>query len=232
MMTKTFFISSLLLLATVSSSARTDAYVQKGQKTSRQYNTIDYRHEIRIGIGGTGFERTYFPNSVHMSYTDRPSTATYLEKQNHKYIPHLFAEYEYTLLPWLSLGGQVDFSGFSWDNHYYNGGANIIIKSEPQNCYNIAIQGICRFNWLRRKHIILYSGIGLGADINTGTEVDPYGKKNIVGIAATPVLIGISAGAGHWFGSFECSGINAMKNPTQIFLVGGRMFSFSAGFKF
>jgi len=231
MNTRLLFVAALFFLLTTGAGANTSEG-QEALKPYRQYDTIDYRNELRIGIGGTGFERTYFPNSVHMNYTDRPATATYLEKQNHKYIPHLFIEYDYTLLPWLSLGGQVDFSGFSWDNHYYRGGSNVIIMTEPQNCYNIVIQALCRFNWLRRKHMMLYSGIGLGADINTGTEVDPYGKTTICGIAFTPVLIGISAGAGHWFGSFEVSGLNAMKDPSQILLLGGRMFSLSAGFRF
>jgi len=201
-------------------------------RTSRQFNLLDYRQEVRIGIGGLAFERTYFANSSHLSYLDRPQSATYMEKQNHRYIPHIFAEYDYTFRPWLTVGCQVDFSGFSWQNQFFHGGSNTPYLTEEQNCYNIVIQANCRFNWLRREHWMLYSGLGLGTDINTGTEADPYGNKTLVGVAVTPVVIGISAGAGHWFGSIDFNGINAMKDPARIFIVGGRLISISAGFKF
>lgn len=223
-------LCSILFLCMAVTAAQ--AGEKKEEKPSRQYNTVEFRNEVRIGIGDNGFEKTFFGNSVHMSYVDRPESATYLEKQNHKYVPHVFAEYDYNLLPWLSLGGQIDFSGFSWDNQYYRGGSDTIVKSEEQNCYNIVIQGICRFNWLRRKHFMLYSGIGLGMDINTGTEVDPYGKKTIPGIAVSPILLGLRGGAGHWFGALEFGGINALKDPSQLLLVGARTLSLSAGYKF
>lgn len=204
---------------------------EKG-KQSRQYDEIEFKNEVRLGIGGIGFERTFFGSSVHMSYTDRPESVTYLEKQNHRYFPHIFAEYDYNLLPWLSVGGQIDFSGFTWDNHYYDGGYDIIMRTERQNCYNIVLQAICRFNWLRREHFTLYSSIGLGMDINTGTEIDPYGKATVPGIAVTPILLGIRGYKGPWFGAFEFGGINAMKDPTQIFLLGARSLSLSAGYRF
>jgi len=126
----------------------------------------------------------------------------------------------------------VDFSGFSWKDCYYKGGSDAVVSTQEQNCYNIVIQGICRFNWFRREVVSLYSGLGLGADINTGTEVDPYGKKTIPGIALTPILIGVNVGKGHWFGSFELSFINAMKDPSQLFLVGARPLSLSLGYRF
>lgn len=225
---RTLLIVSAFCLTTFSAYAGG----KDDKKPSTQYDLIDFRHEVKIGIGGTAFERTYFPNSVRLSYIDRPSSATYVEKQNHKYIPHIYAEYYYTLLPWLSLGGQVDFSGFSWQDQYYHGGANLVYRTENQNCYNIVIQAMCRFNWLRREYWGLYSGIGLGTGINTGTEADPFGRKTLAGIAVTPVVIGIKAGAGHWFGTFEFSGLNSMKGTAQLFLVGGRLFSVSAGYKF
>lgn len=192
----------------------------------------EYRQEVKVGIGTAMFERHFYANSAAMSYVDRPAGATYLEKQRHRYIPHIYAEYFYTFKPWFSLGGQVDMGGFTWENRYFRGGSDDIVSKDKQNCFNIAVQAFARFNWLRKKYISLYSGIGTGVAVNTGTEVDPYGHKTLVGIALTPVPIGISAGKGHWFGSVEISGLNSLKSKDQMFLLGARLVSISGGYRF
>lgn len=235
MKTLQIFATILLCLCTAipaTAAGKADKQDKPDKKPSKQYDVIEHRHEVRLGIGGTAFERTFFPNSIHMSYTDRPSTASYVEKQSHSYLPHFFVEYDYTFLPWLTVGGQIDVGSFSWKNNTYKGGSSLIYSTEKQNCQNITIQALCRFNWLRRKYFGLYSGLGLGVGINTGTEVDIYGKHTGVGVAVTPVLIGCTGGAGHWFGSLEISGINSLRGVHELYLVGGRMISISATYKF
>ena len=89
-------------------------------------------NEFRLGIGDWIFEASYFRSTGVGNYQDRPSGTIYHEKQNYRYIPHIFAEYNRQLRPWLWAGAQVDFGGFSWDSVSIPGGTNTITESSSE----------------------------------------------------------------------------------------------------
>ena len=155
------------------------------------------RHEVHLGYGDSLMETVLF--------------------RDRSYLPHMYAEYDYTIWPWLSVGAQVDFSGFWWDD---------------DNCYNIAVMPHLRFNWLRRDGLSLYSALRAGVDINTGTETNVQGNTTDTGLALGSTFLGISCGRGPVFATVELAPITAMKGRSIVFLAGSRLISFSLGYRF
>ena len=189
-------------------------------------------NEFRLGIGDWIFEASYFRTTGVGNYQDRPSGTIYHEKQNYRYIPHIFAEYNRQLRPWLWAGAQVDFGGFSWDSVSIPGGTNTITESSSENCYNISILPSLRFDWFRTEYFKMYSALRVGIDINTGSETDMFGKKTVVAPCFTPAVLGITAGKGNIFGNLEIGGLYALRNKNLVYMFGSRLISASISFRF
>lgn len=189
-------------------------------------------NEFRLGFGDWIFEASFFRTVGDGNYLDRPSDAVYHEKQNYRYIPHIFAEYNRQLLPWLWAGAQVDFGGFSWNSVSIRGGSNLVTESSSENCYNISILPSLRFDWFRTEYLRMYSALRAGIDINTGTETDMFGKKTAIAPCFTPAVLGITAGKGNVFGNLELGGLYALRNKNLVYMFGSRLISVSISYRF
>lgn len=211
--------SLIIIIASILSCAAASAQI------------TDKKHEVRIGIGENTMQRVAFRDTPHSTYSNLPS-GSFKESQGHSYIPHFFVEYNYNIKKWLSVGAQLDLSGFSWTDCYYNAGSDIIARSEAQNCINACILPQVRFNWLRKQYFTMYSAIRAGIDINGGTETDVYGHKTVCVPAVAPAFIGINAGKGRYFGAVEISPILAFKNQHMVYLPMSRIISISGGIRF
>lgn len=163
------------------------------------------KHEVRIGWGGAGYERAVFYNS----YT----------RQNYRYSGHIFGEYQYHFNHWLSAGLQLDWEKVSWNSNQY--------------FTNFSILPDVRFTYFKRPWVNMYSGIGIGMCINSGTEIDSRGRKTVCSPATNLTLFGISVTHPKgFFGSFEIGGIDAAVSKNEIYMAASRILSISFGYRF
>lgn len=166
------------------------------------------RHEIRVGWGDMGFEKAAFHNS--------------LQKVDYQHIGHFFAGYRYSFLKWLGAGMDVDYSRVNW---------RTVEDDARHNYRNISLIPSVRFTYFRKKIVTMYSGIGVGVNINTGSDLDYAGRQTMAVAVFNPTWFGISLNCKNWFGTFEFSPLISMKNSNQIFMINARMFSLSIGYR-
>ena len=190
------------------------------------------RHEVRIGVGDMLFETMIWHDQVHKRYADAPAEVLYPEKRNYRYLPHISGEYAYHLLPWLSLGCTLDFQQTYWDTEYYNSEDDLIKGKKKENFYNLCIMPTVRFNYFRREHVGLYSAVGVGIDINGGTEKNAFGRNTIVGAALDLRPLGVIFGGGHYWGYVEIGGLNALQSTNAMFMLGSELVRAGLSFKF
>jgi len=166
------------------------------------------RHEFRIGWGSMGFEKAAFHDSK-----------TY---GNYRYSGHIFAGYRYSFTNWLGAGMDVDFGNVSWVKNS---------DSSKHNFQNISIIPSARFTYYRKGIVTMYSGIGVGLNINTGTEIDYLGRKTVCAPVFNPVLYAISLNWKNWFGTFELGPLVSLNSKNEIFMAGSRGLSISIGYR-
>lgn len=163
------------------------------------------KHEIRVGWGDMGFEKAAFRNSQ--------------QNTDYRYAGHFFAGYRYSFYKWLSVGFDADFSNVSWKVKGQSG----------HNCQNIVLLPSVRFTYFDKGIVKMYGGLGVGLDINTGSEIDYKGRQTLATMAINPVLYGISLNWKNFFGAFELGGLFSARGTNEIFLMGSRLISVSVG---
>ena len=232
-------ILAFLGLACMSAEAQTDSTVAKiisenHEIIARKAGIVKpYAHEIRLGVGDGFFDTVAFPDTPHRPYSTAPAGITFVEQQNHSYLPHFFLEYNWTPDNRWSFGAMVDFFGFQWDNVSYQGGSDDPVSTSHENCYNYAVMGHARFNWYRKSDKwCVYSAFHAGLDINTGTETDMYGRQTEVGIAFAPTLLGVQYGYKHFFVAGELGSHFAFKDALNLYSALSKIVSISAGVRF
>lgn len=192
-----------------------------------------YQHEIRLGVGDGFFDTIAFQDTPHRPYSMYSPGLTYIEQQNHSYLPHFFAEYNWTPDNRWSFGVQLDFFGFKWENVSYVGGSDDPVSIDNANCYNYAVMGHVRFNWNRdNDKWRVYSSLHLGFDINTGSEKDMYGRKTEVGLAFEPTLLGVQYSYKHFFVAGELGSHFAFKDQFNVYSALSKIVSISTGVRF
>ena len=162
------------------------------------------KHEVRIGWGDSMYESAVFYNSYSRS--------------NYRYSGHLFGEYQYHFNHFLSAGLQLDWEKVSWnDGEYFT---------------NLSILPDVRFTYFHRPWVNMYSGLGIGLCVNSGTDVDYKGRTTACSPCVGLTAFGISVGRNGWFGSFEIGGLNALVGTNEIYMAGSRLLSISFGYRF
>ncbi len=233
-------IIALIGMGCLSARAQTDSTVLKIIEENHEIITQKYKayktyaHEIRLGIGDGFFDTIAFPDTPHRPYSTAAPGITFLEEHNHKFLPHFFAEYNWTPdeSRW-GFGVLADFFGFKWDDVSYLGGSDDPVSTEEQNCYNIAVMGHIRYNWYRKgPNWRVYSALHLGLDINTGSETDMYGRKTEVGFAFSPTILGVQYGYGHFFAAAELGSHFAFKDALNLYSAFSKILTVSAGVRF
>lgn len=186
-------------------------------------------HAIRIGWGDQLFESLMwremppfdvYPPNYHQTYGE-----------NYCYTQHWFLEYQYRTNYWFSLGAMVDYSGVMWEKVVRDGIGTELDRIES-NFHNIAMLATLRFTYLHTKLVSMYSGLGMGVLVNTGSEIDYRQRTTAWAPAFNFTLLGLSVGNERWFGSIEYGGMYSFMNANEIYLCKSRMFTASIGVKF
>lgn len=186
-------------------------------------------HELRIGWGDQMFETLMWRD---MGYpTVMPSTYQAIYNEHFRYTQHWFVEYLYNFNYWYSFGMQIDYSGVLWDEVLRNGRGKEMVRDENHNFHNICIIPAVRFSYFHREYTSLYSSIGVGLNINTGSELDYKSRKTALAPAAHIALLGLRVGKGRFYGSIELGGLFSLVNNNEIYMLGSRIFSTSFAVK-
>jgi len=223
MQRKWLFLAFLLLLLPIKMAA----------ETREERDSL--KHEIRLGWGDQMFENltwqvtapvTVLPESGYL----HPGDFRQMRSEQYRYTQHWFAEYQYRVNRWFGVGFMFDGSGVLWKDVVRDGYGKEI-ESTDHNFYNLLFLPTARFTYYNQKYISLYSSVGLGLDVNGGTEKNMYGKTVDYGFAFSAALLGISANYQRWFWNFEYGGTYAMRTANDVFLLKSRMFTLSFGIR-
>lgn len=208
-----------------------------GVRAESRLDRLSMRHEIRVGWGDQLFETmawhepstmTIIPANPYLS----PQDFREQRKENYTYYQHVFAEYHYRSNDWFSVGVMLDGSGFSWENVVRDGKGSQVGDPVAQYCLNMVLMPTMRFTYYWHENVNIYSGLGFGMDVNSGTETDIRGRKTVVGAVADLRLLGVSANYKRCFAAVEIGGMIALENANAIFLFGSKMFTASIGVRF
>ena len=196
-----------------------------------KWDYLTHRNELRIGWGDQLFETLMWHNPTSIVNT-MPTTYSQIYPEDYRYYQHLWIEYQWRFNHWFSLGGMVDGSGVSWDEVTRNGKGEETGRDPNHHFYNIIFMPTIRFTYFHHPNVNLYSGLGFGMDINSGTEKDSKGRYTDVGAAVNVTVFGVSANYQRWFMTVDFGGMTALKNTNTIFLACSRMINVSIGARF
>lgn len=196
-----------------------------------KWTHITQRNELRIGWGDQLFESLIWHNPTSI-ITTMPDSYQQVYKENYSYNQHVWMEYQWRFTHWFSLGAMVDFSHVGWDEVTRNGKGAELNRKEEQFFYNAVIMPTIRFTYFHHENVNFYSGLGIGLDINGGTETNALGNHTDVGAAINLTVFGISANYQRWFWTVDCGGLYALKNMNTIFLMSSRIVNVGMGVRF
>jgi hypothetical protein len=196
-----------------------------------KWTHITQRNELRIGWGDQLFESLIWHNPTSI-ITTMPDSYQQVYKENYSYNQHVWMEYQWRFTHWFSLGAMVDFSHVGWDEVTRNGKGAELNRKEEQFFYNAVIMPTIRFTYFHHENVNFYSGLGVGLDINGGTETNALGNHTDVGAAINLTVFGISANYQRWFWTVDCGGLYALKNMNTIFLMSSRIVNVGMGVRF
>ena len=196
-----------------------------------KWTHITQRNELRIGWGDQFFESLIWHNPTSI-ITTMPDSYQQVYKENYSYNQHVWMEYQWRFTHWFSLGAMVDFSHVGWDEVTRNGKGSELNRKENQFFYNAVIMPTIRFTYFHHENVNFYSGLGIGLDINGGTETNALGNHTDVGAAINLTVFGISANYQRWFWTVDCGGLYALKNMNTIFLMSSRIVNVGMGVRF
>lgn len=190
-----------------------------------------YRNEVRIGWGDQLFESAVWHNPTHIINT-MPLDYRQTYHENYSNDQHLWVEYQWRFTHWFSLGGMADLSNTRWDDVVRNGAGEEVSRSKNHFFYNLVFMPTVRFTYLHHPYVNLYSGLGMGVNINGGTETGIYGTKTEAGIAMNVTLIGLSANYKRWFAAVDFGGLYAFRNANVVYMLSSRIMNVSIGARF
>jgi|GEM_PF-515183 len=187
-------------------------------------------HQLRIGWGDQLFETLVWYDQPHSTLYPESYIGQYEER--YRYTQHWFVEYQYRIRYWFNVGGMIDYSGVVWDKVNRNGLGEEVSREKNCNFHNIAIMATAQFTYMHTKYVSLHSGLGVGLNINTGSEIDYRGRKTALAPALNLTVLGMSVGNEKWFGAVEFGGLYSLMNIHEVYLAGSRMFTLSVGCRF
>ena len=187
-------------------------------------------HEVRIGWGDMLFEMLVWHESAYP--TALPEQYMEVYNEQFRYTQHWFAEYMYNASYWYSLGCLVDYSGVLWDKVMRNGRGEELSRDKNHWFCNISIVPTIRFSYYRSPYVSLYSSLGVGLNINTGSELDFKGRRTAMVPVVNISLLGVRVGHGRWFGAVELGGMISLLSTNEVYMLGSRLFTASFGYCF
>lgn len=189
-----------------------------------------FPHQLRIGWGDQMFETLVWYHQPHPTIYPESYIGQY--EEDFRYVQHWFAEYQYRAKYWFNVGAMVDYSGVLWDKVRRNGKGEELDREADCSFHNIAIMLTMRFTYFHSKYVSLYSGLGAGMNINTGSEVDYLDRHTVVAPALNITALGMNVGNNRWFGAVEFGGLYSLANLNEVYMAGSRMFTVSVGCRF
>ena len=186
-------------------------------------------HHLRVGWGDQLFETLIWRDLGHQNDLPQDYEAKYDE--NFRYTQHWFVEYLYCLNYRYSFGLLMDYSGVIWDRVVRNGQGKEISRERDRNFHNIVIIPTVRFSYFHHDYVSLYSALGVGLNVNTGTELIK-GRATVVAPAANITLLGMRVGKGCFYGAVEIGAMAALNNAYEVYMFGSRLFTASIGVRF
>lgn len=195
------------------------------------YTMVDsIPHEVRVGWGDMLFEMLVWHESAYP--TSLPEQYMEVYNEQFRYTQHWFAEYMYNASYWYSIGCMLDFSGVLWDEVTRNGHGEVLTREKNHWFSNISIVPTIRFSYYRSPYVSLYSSLGIGLNINTGSELDFKGRRTAMAPMVNISLLGVRVGHGRWFGAVELGGMISLLSTNEVYMLGGRLFTASFGYCF
>ena len=187
-------------------------------------------HTIRIGWGDQMFENLMWREKGY--YVGVAQEDAISSNENFRYTQHCFIEYMYSVNYWYSFGLLTDYSGVIWDQVIRNHDGDELGRLENRAFHNIAIVPTIRFSYFHHDYVSLYSALGLGVNINTGTELDYKDRRTTASPLVNITLIGLRVGKGRLYGAVEVGGMTALCGPDELYMLGSRIFTASVGVRF
>ncbi len=181
------------------------------------YPRNPHQHEIRVGWGDYLFESLVYHDTR--------------QKDEYQYTGHIFGEYLYHANDWFSVGAQVDYTEVLWKEKRDVYG-NLLENKQSAYYSNIALLYAMRFTYYNYSVISLYSGLYMGLNINTGTEINYKNQNTAVAFAVGITALGMRLGNDRVYGALEIGGLSSLNNMHEIYMLNSRMFSASLGFCF
>jgi hypothetical protein len=187
-------------------------------------------HGIHIGWGDQMFESLIWREEGH--HIGLPEGGELTSDENFRYTQHCFIEYMYSVNYWYSFGLLADYSGVIWDHVKRNHKGEELERLANRSFHNIALVPTIRFSYLHHDYVSLYSALGFGVNINTGTELDYKGRRTVASPVLNITLLGVRVGHGRWYGSVEVGGMTAFNSPDELYMLGSRIFTAAIGVRF
>ena len=196
-----------------------------------KWDHLTWRNEIRLGWGDQLFESLMWHNPTNIT-TTMPASYQQTYHENYRHHQHIWLEYQYRFKHWFSLGGMMDMSEVGWDDVTRNGAGAELSRSGGHYFYNLVFMPTIRFTYFHHEYVNLYSGIGIGMDINGGTETNAKGQRTEVGAAVNFTVFGVSANYKRWFWTVDFGGMYALKNANAIYMASSRIINVGLGARF
>ena len=192
---------------------------------------MENHNELRIGWGDQLFESLMWHNPTYI-VTTMPESYRRVYHEDYHHDQHIWLEYQWRFNHWLGVGAMFDMSEVHWNDVTRNGKGVEIGRTKGHYFYNIVIMPTIRFTYFHHENVNLYSGLGIGMDINSGSEDRGDGVKTEVGTAVNITVFGVSANYQRWFWTVDFGGLYALKNANAIFMAGSRIINVGFGARF
>ena len=196
-----------------------------------KWDHITWRNEIRVGWGDQLFESLMWHNPTSIT-TTMPETFQQTYHEDYRHHQHIWLEYQYRFKHWFSLGAMMDMSEVGWDDVTRNGRGAELSRTGGHHFYNLVFMPTIRFTYFHHENVNLYSGLGIGLDINGGTETNAKGQHTEVGAAVNLTVFGVSANYKRWFWTVDFGGMYALKNANVIYMASSRIINVGLGARF
>ena len=187
-------------------------------------NRKENPHEIRIGIADDlvlrGFESP-INNNLFLPQPEKGYRITGERMHNYRSTGHLFAEYQYRINQWFSIGGNFDVRTALWQRTDYSI-CQFETNSNTQNLHHVrlSLMPVVRFTYYNSKYASLYASLGIGP------YMEIY-ENTMNGFFFTFDLcyFGVSLGKKHWYCDLEL-GITPIPNILD------RLYRVGIGYRF
>jgi hypothetical protein len=188
-------------------------------------------HMLRIAWGDQHFEHLIW-HASSQPVNNLPDSYSAVYQEHFRYTQHWSLEYQNRLNRWFSYGAMIDGSGVMWDAVTRNGSGTETGRVNNRSLYNIVAMPTIYFTYLHHDYVSLHSGLGIGLNINGGTETDAKGRTTVCAPAVNLTLLGLSAWYENWFASVELGSLISLKDGQNIYMFGSRIFNVAIGVTF